>query len=153
MSEGRGCASTSGRSLRAIPNGASAKSSRPSRSRYGDTRLRDCPGRPTATRRSDVEADVEDVAVLDDVVLRLEPLQPLPRGLGVRPGADEVVPADHLAADEAARNIRMNRARRLDRGRAAPQRPRPRLLLAGGEELDLVERVLQAPDDLLERRR
>ena len=41
----------------------------------------------------DVEADVQDVAVLDDVGLPLEPLRPAPRRLGVRAGVEEVAPA------------------------------------------------------------
>ena len=47
-------------------------------------------------RALDVEADVQDVAVLDDVRLALEPLQALARRLRVRAGADEVVRVDHL---------------------------------------------------------
>ena len=46
----------------------------------------------------DVEADVQDVAVLDDVRLAFEPLEAASRGLRVRAGLDEVVPADHLGS-------------------------------------------------------
>ena len=59
----------------------------------------------TRRRRLDVEADVEDVPVLDDVGLALEPLETASRGLRMRAALDEVVPADHLAADEAACDV------------------------------------------------
>ena len=41
---------------------------------------------------------------------------------------------------------------RLQRGLAAPQRPRARLLLAGGEERDQLERLREPAHDLAERR-
>src|SRR5258707_6117503 len=85
---------------------------------------------------SDVEADVEHVAVFDDVGLALEPLLAPARDLGVRAELDEVVPADHLAADEAACDVRADRRGGIDRRLAAAKRPRPRLLLASGEERD-----------------
>src|SRR6266571_7803959 len=53
----------------------------------------------------DVEPDVEHVAVLHLVGLALEPLQAATRRLRVRAGLDEVVPADHLTADEAASDV------------------------------------------------
>src|SRR5207244_12754206 len=64
---------------------------------------------------------------------------------------DEVVPADHLAADEAARDVRVDRLGGVERGPTAAERPRAGLLVAGREEDDQVERLLQAADDLVER--
>ena len=79
---------------------------------------------------ADVEADVQNVAVLDDVGLALEPLLAGARRFRVRAGGDGVVPADHLAADEAAR-CRVDRVGGLDRSgpcgasrRACPSRRR-----------------------------
>src|SRR5206468_1597565 len=65
------------------------------------------PTRSLARRR---EADVEDVTVLDGIGLPLEALQPPPRGLRMRAGLDEVRPADHLAADEATRDVAVDRS-------------------------------------------
>ena len=64
--------------------------------------------------RAHVEADVEHVAVLDDVRLALEPLRPALRRLCVRAGIEQVVPADHLAADESAGDVGVDRAAGLD---------------------------------------
>ena len=89
----------------------------------------------------------------DDVGLALEPLRAALRRLGVGAGIEQVVPADHLAADEAARDVRVDRAAGLERGLAVAQRPGSRLLLAGGEERDQAEGVLEPPHDLVERRR
>ena len=78
--------------------------------------------------------------------------RPAPRRLGVRAGLDQVVPVDHLAADEAAGDVGVDRLGRVERGLAPAQRPGTRLLVARGEERDQVERVAQAARDLLERR-
>ena len=83
---------------------------------------------PVRSSGSDVEADVEDVPVLDDVGLALEALEPSPRRLGLRAALDQVVPADHLAADEAAGDVGVDRLRRLERGLAVPERPGSGLL-------------------------
>src|SRR5215475_500898 len=67
----------------------------------------------------DVEADVQNVTVLNLVGLALEALEAGPGGLRVRAGLDEVVPADHLSADEAARDVGVNRRRGIERSLAA----------------------------------
>src|SRR3954464_16051900 len=108
--------------------------------------------RLSRTARSDVEARVEDVPVLDDVGLAFELLLAGPRGLRMATGRDEIVPAHDLAADEAARDVGVNRLRGIERRFAASQRPGPRLLVARGEERDQVERLREPAHDLAERR-
>src|SRR5262245_63074560 len=98
-----------------------------------------------------VEPDVQHVAVADDVGLALEALLPAARRFRVRARLDQVVPVDHLAADEAPGDVGVNRAGCVERRLAVAQRPGARLLLAGGEERDEVERVTEPADDLLER--
>ena len=100
----------------------------------------------------DVEADVQHVAVLDDVGLPLEALPPVLCDLGMRAELDEVAPVDDLAADEAARDVGVDRTGRVERRLAVPQRPGARVLLAGREERDQVERACQPARDLVERR-
>ena len=97
------------------------------------------------------EADVEDVSVLDEVALPLQALQASARGLGVGAARDEVVPADHLGADEAVGEVRVDRFGRVERGQPAAERPRPRLLVTGREEADEIEGGEEPADDLLER--
>src|SRR5699024_3738182 len=89
----------------------------------------------------------------DDVGLSLEALGPALRRLRMRARVEEIFGRDHLAADEPARDVRVDRRRRVERGLAVTERPRARLLLAGREERDQTERVLQAPHDLVERGR
>src|SRR5262249_37075714 len=103
-------------------------------------------------RALNVEADVQDIAVADDVRLALERLHPAACSLGVRARVDEVAPADHLAADEPARDVGVDRPGGVERGLPVAERPGARLLLARGEERDQVERVAEPADDLLERR-
>src|SRR5947209_8557398 len=112
-------------------------------------RLPDVAGSDAA--RLDVEADVQDVAVLDGVGLPLQALEAATGRLCPRAAIDQVAPADHLAADEPARDVRVNPGRRLERRLATAQRPGPRLGVAGREEDDQVERLEEAPEDLLER--
>ena len=69
------------------------------------------------------------------------------------PAVEQLVPADHLATDEASRDVGVDRPGRVERRLPAAQRPGPRLLLAGREERDQVERVGQPSHDLVERRR
>ena len=107
-------------------------------------------GAALVAARLDVEADVHDVAVLDDVGLPLEPLEPPPRGLRMRAALEEIVPVDDLGADEAARDVRVDRLGGLERGLAVPERPRARLRVADREERDEPERVLETNDDVVE---
>src|SRR5262245_19304826 len=108
---------------------------------------------PKVENQLDVEADGQNVAVVHLVRLALEPLQTAPGRLRVAAALDQVVPAHHLAADEAARDVGMDRARGLQRRLAAAQRPASRLLLARGEERDQPERLEQTVHDLVQRRR
>src|SRR2546422_4331970 len=93
------------------------------------------------------EAEVDDVAVLDDVVLALEPQLPRLAALGLAPEAHELVVGDHLGADEAALDVAVDLARRLEGRRAAADRPGPALVLAGGEEADQVEERVAGADE------
>ena len=66
---------------------------------------------------------MDDVAVLDDVVLALEPQLPRLAAPGLAPEPHEVLVGDHLGADEAALDVAVDLARRLEGGRAAADRP------------------------------
>ena len=81
-----------------------------------------------------------------------EALEAAARCLGVGPAFDQVVPADHLGPYEAVGDVGVNRSRRVERRQAVAERPRPRLLVAGREKADEVERGEEAADDILERR-
>src|SRR5205814_497845 len=109
--------------------------------------------RPDRHGSLDIETDVEDVAFLDDVLLALEALQAALADLGARAGLDQVAPADHLAADEATRDVGMDLARRVERRAAAAKRPRARLGRPDREERDQPERFLEPSGHVLERRR
>src|SRR5581483_7898418 len=83
---------------------------------------------------SDVEADLEHVAVLDLVLLALDAeLAELLR-LRPRPDVEQVVPVDHLGADETTLQVRMDDTRALGCLGPGAERPRARLLVTRGEE-------------------
>ena len=64
---------------------------------------------------SDVEADVDDVAVRDDVVAALDAHHAALQRLGVRLRQPACRPSDHLGADEAAGDVGVDLAGGLDR--------------------------------------
>src|SRR5260370_10843005 len=101
--------------------------------------------------RLDVEANVQHVAVLDDIRLALEPLLAGARDLGVRAERDEIVPADHLAADEASRDIGADGVGGFDRGLPLAKCPRSGVLLTRTEERNQVQRLDEPAHDLAER--
>src|SRR5262249_2884767 len=82
------------------------------------------------------EAEVDDVAVLDDVVLPLEPDLPRLATLRLARVLDEIVVGHHLGADEPAFNVAVDAPGRPARRGAASDGPGAALVLAGGEEAD-----------------
>ena len=100
--------------------------------------------------RSGGEAEVDDVAVLDDVLLAFEPDFAVIAAGGHRAARDQRVVADDFGADEAARDVAVNLAGGELRRRAARDRPGPALVLADGEERDVAEQVVARADDAIE---
>ncbi len=86
---------------------------------------------------ADVEADVNDVAILDDVVLALQAQKPLlaRQGQTARERFEGLV-GDDLGADEAALHVTVYLSRRLARPRTSCDRPGAALVLADREERD-----------------
>src|ERR1044072_5512706 len=87
-----------------------------------------------APRASDVEAEVNHVAFLHDIGLALEAqLARFACALLAAP-RDVLVVADDLGANEAALEVRVDRAGRLRRRRVALRRPGAHLFRAGRVE-------------------
>ena len=72
---------------------------------------------------------------------------PCSRQAAIDPRAIRSLEADHLRADEAARDVAVDLARGQLRRRAARDRPGAALVLAGGEERDVAEQVVGRADD------
>jgi hypothetical protein len=70
----------------------------------------------------------------------------------VRARGEQILGRDHLAADETAGHVAVDRRCGIERGPAAPERPRTGLVLTGGEERDQPERLGEPPHDLVEGR-
>src|SRR5687767_7198140 len=73
------------------------------------------PSRSSQGIALDVEADLEDVAVDDLVVLALDPELADLLGLVPRPEIQQLVPMDDLGPDEAPLQVRVDHARALRR--------------------------------------
>ena len=104
----------------------------------------------SVTARLDAQsraAEIDDVAVLDDVFLAFEPLQVLGLGLLDRAGLLEVVERGDLGADEALGQVGVDLAGGLDGGGPALEVPAADLGLAGREEGDDADRVVGLADD------
>ena len=70
---------------------------------------------------SDIEAEIDHVAVLDDIVLALAAEQSLFPGGGHAAALDHVVIGDNLRPDEAPLDVRVDLAGGLTAGSATPQ--------------------------------
>ena len=96
------------------------------------------------------EAEVDDVAVLHDVFLALEPHLAVVAARGHRSARDQRVVADDLRADEPARDVAVDLAGRELRRRAARDRPRAALVFADREERNVAEQIVAGADDAIE---
>ncbi len=96
--------------------------------------VRICSARGAAAKvGSDVEQEMQHVAVLDDVVLAFGPHLARVFGALLAAVPDEVVKRDGLGADEAPLEIGVNHCSGLRRGRADMHGPSPHFLHPGGE--------------------
>src|SRR5262245_9831819 len=92
-------------------------------------------GVPGRALLRDVESEVTDLAVLDEIVLALQPqaaglLEDVERALG----GDQLVVAVHLGADEATRDVGVDGRGGVLRPGAGRDRPRPDLVLPNREK-------------------
>src|ERR1700731_3333766 len=83
------------------------------------------------------EAEVDDVAILHDVLLALEPDLAVIAAEGHRAPADQRVVADDFSADESPRDVGVDLAGREVRCRAPRDRPGAALVLPDREERDI----------------
>src|SRR4051794_24993268 len=102
-------------------------------------------GDATAPAGSDVEADLQHVAVDHLVVLALDPELAGFLGLVPRAQIEELVPPDDLGPDEAPLQVGVDDPGALGRLGAGPEGPRPALLVTGGEEGAPPEEVVGGP--------
>ena len=100
----------------------------------------------------DVEAEVDDVAVGDDVLLAFEAQQALVAAVGERLELEEVLAGDDFGADEAALDVGVDGAGGLLGVGAAADRPGAHLVLADGEEGDQAEQLVARAQHAVERR-
>src|SRR5262249_50892073 len=96
------------------------------------------------TYRSDVEADLQHVAVDDHIVLALDAQLASFLRLGPRPDLEQVAPEDDFGTDETALQVGVDHARALRRGSTGTERPRTRLLLTRGQERRSSQRAERA---------
>src|SRR3954454_6820293 len=144
---------------------ASSRVPRGSRARAAGERARGCAIPPPRGRKvpaphrrrrsrspSRCEAEVDDVAVLDDVLLALEAdLAPIAAG-GHRSAIDEGAVGDDFRANEAAGDVAVNLASRELRAGAARNRPGAVLVFADREERDVAEQIVAGADDPIQAR-
>src|SRR5690606_6196949 len=131
--------------------------------RYFDHAVRDCqrmsappaagPPRTAAwrgPRASDVEPEVQYVALLDPVFLALQAQAPGLARAGLAAVADEVLVGDGLGADEALLEVGVDHRGRLGRGGAGLHGPGADLLHPGGEVGLQAQQPVGGPDHAVE---
>src|SRR5690606_37674816 len=99
---------------------------------------------------SDVELELDHVAVGHDVVLALHAYLAGRAGSRHRAGRHQVVVRDDLGLDEATLEVAVDHPGRLRGGGADRDGPRPRLLRPGGEERLQAQRAETHPDQLVQ---
>src|SRR5262245_13203953 len=93
------------------------------------------------------EPEVDDVAVLHEVIFAFEPHFAVIAAGRHRAARDEVIVADHFRPDESARDVAVNLARGELGRRAARYRPRAALVFADREERNIPEKIVTGTDD------
>jgi len=93
-----------------------------------------------------VEAEEDDVAILNDVLFPFETHQTLLLGRSIAPRRFELLVGDHLGPDKAALHVRMDHSRRRNRRGASSHVPGPHLSLVGGEEGDEIQELVRGQD-------
>src|SRR4030095_2138600 len=88
---------------------------------------------------------MDDVAILDDVFLALDPKLPGLPAAGLALELEEVADGDDLGADEAARDVAVDLPRRDLRPVAPPDRPGAHLVLTRGEKAHQIHEGVGRP--------
>src|SRR3984957_16210550 len=96
--------------------------------------------------RSCREAEVDDVAVLDDVFLAFEPDFTVVAAPPDRAAGDQRFVGHDLGPDEATRDVAVNLTRRQLRRCSARDRPGAALVFADREERNIPEQIVAGPD-------
>src|SRR5437773_124861 len=98
------------------------------------------------------EPEIDDVAVLHDVFLALEPHLAVVAAGGHRAARNERIVADDLRPDEAPRDVAVNLARGELRGRLARDRPGAAFVFADGEERHVAEQIVGGANHAVQTR-
>src|SRR6266542_1297199 len=91
--------------------------------------------------------DIHHVAVLDNVLLALQPQCTLGARARFGSGVEKLVPVDRLGADEVLLEIRVDRTRRLLRASAARHGPGAAFVFADGEEGDQPQKFVSLANE------
>src|SRR5262245_22571890 len=94
--------------------------------------------------------EVDDVAVLHHVFLAFEAQLAAVAAGGHRAARHERVVADDFGADESARDVAVNLPGRVERARAAADRPGAAFVLANGEKRHVAEQVVAGGNHAIE---
>src|ERR1051325_5102519 len=98
------------------------------------------------------EPEVDDVAVLHDVLLALEAHFAVLTARGHRAARDERIVADNLGPDEAAGDVAVNFSGGQLRRGLARDRPGAAFVLADGEKRHVPEQIVSGADNPVEAR-
>src|SRR5947208_858110 len=98
------------------------------------------------------EPEVDDVAVLDDVLLALEAELAVFAAGSHGAARDQMIVADHFGANKSAGDVAMDLAGGQLRGGSPRHRPGTAFVLAHREERNIPEQIVAGADDAIEPR-
>src|SRR5579864_61829 len=106
---------------------------------------------PLAPKPSHIEPEIDDVAVLHDVVFPLGADLPARLECGFASSFFQLVQSVDLGADEAALDVAVHLASRLSGHRSLPDRPGAAFVGAGGEKADQIEEPVSGTNEHVSR--
>src|ERR1700693_1948347 len=109
-----------------------------------------CQANDLRPRDSNIEAEMHDVRFTHHVILALQSQSTGFAGAGFAAILNVIIEGDHLGADEAALEIRVDDPGRLRRSAALAHRPGADLLGAGGEICNEAEQLVGAANHAIE---
>src|ERR1041385_3974662 len=97
-------------------------------------------------RSSSAVADMQDVAILHDVIFALKSQLAFGSGVGLRARLQQRVPVNSLGPDEVLFQIRMDGSRRSLRARSPGHGPGAALIFTNGEERNHTQQLISLAD-------
>src|SRR5689334_10271415 len=134
------------------PKSCRTKPARKPGPKFDLSNIRIPPRKRTLRAHSDRKAEMNDIAVTDNVILSLQTKLAGLLAFGFASQSDEVFIGDHFGTDEAALDVAVNFSRRFARRRALCDGPGAHLVFACGKKADQIQKPVRSLNESASRR-